>query len=89
MNSRFLTVFTLATVTFLSCSSITKAENIAQTEVTTPDSLAVVQDRTQIPTDINSQSQTIDRNTNNTRSDLTDRDLPSNSAANVDKCGEQ
>jgi hypothetical protein len=54
-----------------------------------PESPAVVQDRTQIPTDINSQSETIDRNTNNTRSDSTERDLPSNSAANVGECGKQ
>lgn len=84
-----LSVFTLATITFLSFSSITKAENIPQTDVTTPDSSAVVLDRTQIPTDINSQSETIDRNTNNTQSIESDRDLPSNSAVKVDKCAEQ
>jgi predicted RND superfamily exporter protein len=89
MNSRFLTVLTLATVTVLSFSSLTKAETIAQTDVQTPADPAVIQDRTQTATDINSQSVNVEQNSNNTQSDSTNKDLPSNSAANVDKCGEQ
>jgi hypothetical protein len=57
-------------------------------DVITPESPAVVQDRSLLPADINAESDSTDLNTNNTQSDSTDR-VPSNSAANVDECGKQ
>lgn len=95
--SALFAVLMSSSMALASSSSITKAENIAQTDVRTPSSPDVIQEQTQIPTDINSQSETVDsikatlrdRNTNNTQSDSTNQDLPSNSAASVDKCGEQ
>jgi hypothetical protein len=88
MNSKFLTVLTLATVTFLSFSSITKAEDAVQTDVNIPGPTTVRQDRTQTTTGANSQMGTVDRNSNS-QSDLTNPDLRSSGDNNEDKCNEQ
>jgi hypothetical protein len=47
MNSRFLTALTIATVTFLSFSSMAKAEDAAQPDVSAPEPTVVIQDQTQ------------------------------------------
>jgi peptidoglycan hydrolase CwlO-like protein len=60
MNSKFLTALTLATVTFLSFSSIAKAESTAQIDGNTPELTAVIQDGTQTITDANPSSETVD-----------------------------
>jgi hypothetical protein len=88
MNSKFLTVLTIATATFLSFSSIAKAEDTAQTDLNTPKSTAIVRDRTQTTTAPNSPSETVAR-TSNTQSDSTNQDRRSSSDNNEDKCGEQ
>jgi hypothetical protein len=88
MNSRFLTALTIATVTFLSFSSIAKAEDAAQPDVSAPEPTVVIQDPTQTTTDTNSQSQTVDRNSN-VQPDSTNPYLRSSGGNNEDKCDEQ
>jgi hypothetical protein len=88
MNSRFLTVLTIATVTLLSFSSIAKSEDAAQPDVNTPKSTAITQDRTQTTPDPNSPSKTVARTSNN-QSDSTNSDRRSSDGDNQDKCGEQ
>jgi hypothetical protein len=88
MNSKFLTVLTIATVTLLSFSSIAKSEDAAQTNVNPPESTTITQDRTQTTPDTNSPSKTVAR-TSNARSDSTNSDLRSSGSDNQDKCGEQ
>jgi hypothetical protein len=88
MNSRFLTVLTIATVTLLSFSSIAKSEDAAQTNVNSPESTAIAQDRTQTTPNPNSSSKTVARTSNN-QSDSTNSDRRSSGGDNHDKCGEQ
>jgi hypothetical protein len=87
MNSKFLTVLTIATVTLLSCASIAKAEDTTQTDINKPKSTAIVRDRTQTTTDTNSSSETVAR-TSNPQSDSTNSDRRSSVGDNEDKCGE-
>jgi hypothetical protein len=87
MNSKFLTVLTIATVTLLSFSSIAKSEDAAQTNVNPPESTTITQDRTQTTPDTNSPSKTVARTSNN-QSDSTNSDRRSSGGDNEDKCGE-
>jgi hypothetical protein len=97
INSKFLTALTFATVTFLSFTSIAKAENAAQSDVNPPESTAVIQDKTQTATDTSSQSATVDspkatlreRNSTQAQADATNRDPKSSSDNYEHKCGEQ
>jgi hypothetical protein len=88
MNSKFLTVLTIATVTLLSFSSIAKSEDAAQTNVNSPESTTITQDRTQTTTNTNSPSKTVAR-TSNGQSDSTNPDRRSSGGDDRDKCGEQ
>jgi hypothetical protein len=88
MNSKILTVLTLATVTFLSFSSVTKAEDTARTDVNIPESTAVMKDQTQTTTDANPQTETVDRNSN-VQPDSTNPYLRSSGVNNEDKCDKQ
>jgi hypothetical protein len=88
MNSKFLTVLTIATVTLLSFSSIAKSEDAVQSDVNTPESTAIIQDRTQTTPDPDSPSKTVAR-TSNTQSNSTNSDRRSSGGDHQDKCGEQ
>jgi hypothetical protein len=88
MNSRFLTVLTIAAVTLLSFSSIAKSEDTTQPDVNTPKSTAIAQDRTQTTPDPNSPSKTVAQ-TSNTRSDSTNPDRRSSDGDDRDKCGDR
>ncbi len=88
MNSKFLTALTFATVTFLSFSSIAKAQNAAQ-PVNTPESTAVViQDKMQATTEANPQSEPVERNSTQSQADATNQDPRSSSGNYGKKCGE-
>jgi hypothetical protein len=96
MNSKFLTVLTLATVTLLSFTSIAKAENADQSDVNPPESTAVIQDKTQTTTEAKSQSETGDspkatlgkRNSTQTQAEVTNQDSRSSTDNYGHKCGE-
>ena len=98
MKSKILT-FLIATLTFLSFSSIAKAETAPKSTINSPASTAVVEDKSQqtaekspestAVTEDKTQPETADRNSNQAQEPVATKEVPSSSGYRTHKCGKQ